>query len=87
MAVICRKGCLSVRRYREQKERQQSAAKVGRLAGTKLGNLLGVENKSDREELKQDGTDEGCDYKNLNNLLILCRIKTRPSPILLFVIQ
>ena len=63
MAIICRKGCLSVRRYREQKERQQAAEKVGRLAGTKLGNILGVENKTDREELKKDGTDEGCDYK------------------------
>ncbi len=28
MAIVCRKGCQSVRRYREQKERQQAAHKV-----------------------------------------------------------
>jgi pre-mRNA-splicing factor ATP-dependent RNA helicase DHX38/PRP16 len=63
MAVICRKGCLSVRRYREQKERLQAAEKSWKLAGTKLGNILGVEKTNDREDLKQDGTDEGVDYK------------------------
>lgn len=61
MAIVCRKGCLSVRRYREQKERAQAAHKVNELAGTKLGNLLGVENKSDKEQAAEDG--DLVDYK------------------------
>ncbi len=61
MAIICRKGCQSVRRYREQKERQQAAEKVNKLAGTKLGNLLGIQNKSDREATTNE--DDSIDYK------------------------
>ena len=65
MAIVCRKGCQSVRRYREQKERALAAAKVNNLAGTKLGNLLGVENKSDKEVSSADGGggEEAIDYK------------------------
>lgn len=60
MAIVCRKGCQSVRRYREQKERQQAAEKVNKLAGTKLGNILGIEEKSDKEKI---GEDDSVDYK------------------------
>ena len=45
MAIISRKGCLAVRRYREEKERKKAQHKDWELAGTKLGNLLGVEKK------------------------------------------
>jgi pre-mRNA-splicing factor ATP-dependent RNA helicase DHX38/PRP16 len=34
-----------VRRYREEKERKKAQHKDWELAGTKLGNLLGVEKK------------------------------------------
>lgn len=60
MAIVARKGCQSVRRYREQKERQQAAEKVNQLAGTKLGNLLGIEKKSDREKVSEE---DAIDYK------------------------
>ena len=60
MAIICRKGCQSVRRYREQKERQQAAEKVNKLAGTKLGNILGVKNQSDKEKVTEE---DSVDYK------------------------
>jgi pre-mRNA-splicing factor ATP-dependent RNA helicase DHX38/PRP16 len=60
MAIVSRKGCQSVRRYREQKERQQAAEKVNQLAGTKLGNLLGIEKKSDREKASEE---DSIDYK------------------------
>jgi pre-mRNA-splicing factor ATP-dependent RNA helicase DHX38/PRP16 len=60
MAIVCRKGCQSVRRFREQKERQQVHEKVNKLAGTRLGSLLGIHEKSDKEEA---GEDESVDYK------------------------
>jgi pre-mRNA-splicing factor ATP-dependent RNA helicase DHX38/PRP16 len=62
MAIICRKGCMSVRRYREQKERQQANEKVNKLAGTKLGNLLGVKNTSDKEKVTEE---DSIDYKKV----------------------
>jgi pre-mRNA-splicing factor ATP-dependent RNA helicase DHX38/PRP16 len=61
MAIISRKGCACVRRFRENKERIQANEKVNKLAGTKLGNLLGIENKSDREA--NTGEDDNVDYK------------------------
>ena len=49
MAIISRKGCLAVRRFREEKERKKAQHKDWELAGTKLGNLLGVEKKPEVE--------------------------------------
>ncbi|RNA01392.1 pre-mRNA-splicing factor ATP-dependent RNA helicase PRP16 [Brachionus plicatilis] len=60
MAIVCRKGCQSVRRFREQRERQQAAEKVNRLAGTRLGNILGIHEKSDKEKVTED---DSVDYK------------------------
>ena len=60
MAVVCRKGCKSVRFYREQKERKQAHEKVNQLAGTRMGNILGVENKSDKEVVNEE---DMVDYK------------------------
>jgi pre-mRNA-splicing factor ATP-dependent RNA helicase DHX38/PRP16 len=61
MAVICRKGCMSVRKYREQKEKLLAAEKSWQLAGTKLGNILGVKKKDDREST--NGEEVNVDYK------------------------
>ena len=47
MAMISRKGCHVVRVHREQKERQKSQHKHWELAGTKLGNILGVKQEED----------------------------------------
>ena len=49
MAMISRKGCHVVRVHREQKERQKAQHKHWELAGTKLGNILGV--KKEEEEV------------------------------------
>ena len=67
MAIICRKGCMSVRRYREQKERQKANEKVNQLAGTKLGNLLGVKDTSDKEKVTEE---DSIDYKKVLVLFI-----------------
>ncbi len=42
-SVICRKGSRLVRIHREQAERKKAQKKEWELAGTKLGNILGVE--------------------------------------------
>lgn len=61
MAVICRKGCKSVRHYREQKERKKAHETVNQLAGTQMGNLLGVKQISDKETIDEESG--GVDYK------------------------
>jgi pre-mRNA-splicing factor ATP-dependent RNA helicase DHX38/PRP16 len=57
MAIICRKGCQSVRKYREQKERRLAQEKFD-LGGTKLGNILGIKRRDIKEEQEED-----IDYK------------------------
>ena len=49
MAVLSRKGSLLVRRYREEKERKKAQQKHWELAGTKLGNILGVKAKEEEQ--------------------------------------
>lgn len=41
--MAARKGSVLVRHYREQKERKKAQKKHWELAGTKLGNIMGVE--------------------------------------------
>lgn len=53
MAMISKKGCHVVRVHREQKERQKGQNKHWELAGTKLGNILGVK-KEQEEDSKED---------------------------------
>ena len=57
MAIICRKGCQSVRKYREQKERRLAQEKF-ELGGTKLGNILGIKRRDEKDEQTED-----IDYK------------------------
>lgn len=47
MAILSRKGSLLVRRHREEKERKKAQQKHWELAGTKLGNILGVKAKEE----------------------------------------
>ncbi|XP_076470815.1 pre-mRNA-splicing factor ATP-dependent RNA helicase PRP16-like [Babylonia areolata] len=54
MAIVARKGSLAVRTYREQAERKKAQAKHWELAGTRLGNLLGVEKKEEEDERKEE---------------------------------
>lgn len=59
MAMISRKGCHVVRVHREQKERQKGQQKHWELAGTKLGNILGV-----KKEKEEGGEDDEGNYKD-----------------------
>ena len=48
LAILSRKGSQLVRRYREEKERRKAQNKHWELAGTKLGNILGVKAKEEQ---------------------------------------
>ena len=49
MAVVARNGSLLVRKFREQKERKKAQHKDWELAGTNLGNILGIKKENDKE--------------------------------------
>ncbi|XP_035826324.1 pre-mRNA-splicing factor ATP-dependent RNA helicase PRP16 [Aplysia californica] len=50
MAVVARKGCAVVRTHREQKERKKAQKKEWELAGTNIGNIMGVKKKEEDED-------------------------------------
>ncbi|KOX67360.1 Pre-mRNA-splicing factor ATP-dependent RNA helicase PRP16 [Melipona quadrifasciata] len=56
MALVARKGSALVRAYREQKERKRAQKKHWELAGTHIGNIMGVRdrNKDDKEDPGQE---------------------------------
>lgn len=62
MALVARKGSALVRAYREQKERRKAQAKHWQLAGTAIGNILGVQ-KTDEADVKQNAVTDETDYK------------------------
>lgn len=51
MAIMARKGSLLVRRYREQKERKKAQKKHWEVAGTAIGNIMGIEKKDEEVSL------------------------------------
>ncbi|XP_039186985.1 pre-mRNA-splicing factor ATP-dependent RNA helicase PRP16 isoform X1 [Crotalus tigris] len=59
LAIIARKGSLLVRKHREQKERKKAQHRHWELAGTKLGNIMGIKKEEEEESgqiLAEDGT-------------------------------
>ncbi|CAL4063351.1 unnamed protein product, partial [Meganyctiphanes norvegica] len=57
MAIVSRKGSAVVKSHREQKERRKAARKEWELAGTQLGNLIGVKNEDQRDERAEGDAD------------------------------
>ena len=51
MATVARKGCHSVRLHREKKEALKAQKREWELAGTKLGDIMGLKKKDDGEEV------------------------------------
>ena len=47
MAVVSKKGCAVVRVHREQKERRKAQKKEWELAGTRIGDIMGVKKKEE----------------------------------------
>ena len=62
LAMAARKGSALVRVYREQKERKKAQKKHWELAGTSMGNLLGVEAKPEEDAGAVDEAGQ-TDYK------------------------
>ena len=60
MAIISRKGSNLVREIREKQSMNKSRQRFWELAGSNLGNILGVEKTADQV----------CNIQNLNNLLL-----------------
>lgn len=56
IAIIARKGSLAVRTFREQKERKKAQKKEWELAGTRIGDIMGIK-KTDETEEKNDDTE------------------------------
>ena len=52
MAMIARKGSHVVRKHREQRERKKAQHKDWELAGSKLGNILGVKSEDQKVRLR-----------------------------------
>lgn len=61
LAIIARKGSQTVRKHREQKERRKAQHKHWELAGTKLGDIMGV--KKEEEPDKSVTEDGKVDYR------------------------
>jgi pre-mRNA-splicing factor ATP-dependent RNA helicase DHX38/PRP16 len=53
MAMVARKGSALVRVHREQKERRKAQEKHWELAGTKLGQIMGIKSKREEENLER----------------------------------
>lgn len=47
MAMVSRKGSLLVRKFREQKERRKAQKKHWEVAGTAIGNIMGIQKKDE----------------------------------------
>ncbi|GFR03373.1 pre-mRNA-splicing factor ATP-dependent RNA helicase PRP16 [Trichonephila clavata] len=60
MAMIARKGSLAVRTFREQKERRKAQKKEWELAGTRLGDIMGIKKV---EETDDKNVEDNTDYK------------------------
>uniref|UniRef100_A0A3B4YGA8 RNA helicase n=1 Tax=Seriola lalandi dorsalis TaxID=1841481 RepID=A0A3B4YGA8_SERLL len=65
MAIISRKGSQLVRKHREQKERKKAQHKHWELAGTKLGDIMGIKKKEEEDVSggKAVGEDGKVDYR------------------------
>lgn len=53
LAVVARKGSAVVLSYREQKERRKAQVKHWELAGTRIGEIMGVKKDDDSEAVPQ----------------------------------
>lgn len=62
IAIVARKGSMLVRTFREQKERKRAQKKHWEVAGTAIGNIMGVKKKEDDKDERIDEEGE-TDYK------------------------
>ncbi|KAK3872153.1 hypothetical protein Pcinc_022755 [Petrolisthes cinctipes] len=72
MAIVSRKGSAAVKARREQRERRKAAKKEWELAGTQLGNLIGIkkEDETDDRKIEEGETDYKADQKFAEHMKI-----------------
>ena len=63
LAVLSKKGSRLVRYHRDEKERRKAQRKELELAGSRLGDILGVKSEEKDEDLDETGEDDA-NYKN-----------------------
>jgi hypothetical protein len=73
MAVVAAKGSRTVRTWREKEERKKAQEKHWDLAGSRLGDLMGVKPKED--EADPGAADDGGGYRYARVALEICRYK------------
>ncbi|XP_071503561.1 pre-mRNA-splicing factor ATP-dependent RNA helicase PRP16-like [Diadema antillarum] len=73
MAQIARKGCNVVKKHREQKERKKAQHKHWELAGTKLGDIMGIKKEDEK------GNEENVNYKSQQQFADHMKEKTEAS--------
>ena len=78
MAVVAREGSHLIKKHREQKERKKAMHKDWELAGSKMGQVLGVKSKDDEEEREDDETNFKVFDRHPEFFLLYCR-RTRNS--------
>lgn len=54
MAQVARKGCAVVRIHRDQKEKRKAQKKEWELAGTKIGEIMGVKKEEEKVSIYVD---------------------------------
>lgn len=51
MAIVSRKGSAAVKFHREQKERRKAQRKEWELAGTRIGDIMGVKKEDEQQKV------------------------------------
>eukprot|EP00960_Hanusia_phi_P005981 172567-Hanusia_phi.AAC.5 len=65
LAQIARKGCPSIRTYREKRDLNKCRERFWEVEGSKMGNLMGLKEKpkDDKEDIQQENEDGEVNYK------------------------
>jgi pre-mRNA-splicing factor ATP-dependent RNA helicase DHX38/PRP16 len=64
MAVVARNGSAVVRAQREQKERRKAQVKHWELAGTRMGEIMGIKKEEEEKEKNVDQETGDVNYKD-----------------------
>ncbi len=59
MAIVSRKGSAVVRTQREQKERKKAQKKHWELAGSRIGDIMGVKKEDDKVRIRYMSGERG----------------------------
>jgi len=66
MAVFCKQGSKVVRQVREEQDQGKFRQRFWELSGSKMGNIMGVNKKTDNENKEDDVSDDEFDHKASN---------------------